>query len=91
MPAFLASSKLKINNFIYTSSSIEMHISKKLLIIIFGSLTIFARMNIFLVQRWLAPLFLKRLEQRGKPTLDLKTKIINEPLLITRLFTLVLK
>ncbi len=46
---------------------------------IYGSLTIFARMNIFLVQRWLAPLFFKKLEQRGKPTLDLKTKIINEP------------
>ncbi len=37
-------------------------------------------MNIFLVQRWLAPLFFKKLEQRGKPTLDLKTKIINEPI-----------
>ncbi len=28
-------------------------------------------------------MFLKKLEQRGKPTLDLKTKIINEPILLT--------
>ncbi len=37
---------------------------------IFDSLTIFARMNIFLIQRRLAPLFFKELEQWGKPTLD---------------------